>query len=176
MRKIKAAIENSILAYNNNKKIKTSNIKLNKLIISPGGVGTTFLIDHISNYTSVNKANDIDNLKHLIDITIDDDTKVIFIHGNIDDIYKSINRRGWLKKQTSKLGCIFCSFIPNKYLESIFKKKIEKQIKNFKNKKNVLNIEYDEIWDNKQLIKDYFKIESKEFIQNFPERKKRTKN
>lgn len=174
MKKITASIENFKLAIENNNTKKTSSINLNTLVISPGGVGTTFLINHISKFIKVNKEDDSDNLKHLNDIIIDDNTKVIFISGNIKDIYKSIKRRNYLKKQTSKLGCLFCTFLPDIIVGALFKRLIELQINRFKNKNNVLNIEYDEIWDKKQEIKEYLGIKSTNFMTEFPVRKKRT--
>ena len=39
--------------------------KMNTIIVSPGGVGTTFIMQHFSRYLHVNCVHDSDGLKHV---------------------------------------------------------------------------------------------------------------
>jgi hypothetical protein len=85
------------------------------LIMSPGGVATTFLIDHVSQYISINDRNDSDWLKHLPYIPKSVAGKrVLYIYGNAEQIYQSLKRREYRRIQAAKLGCPTCMLVSGK--------------------------------------------------------------
>ena len=48
---------------------------------------------------------------------------------------------------------------------------VNKQIKSFKNKHNVFVLEFDQIWEKKEQLKNFLEIQNDKFIQNFPLKK-----
>ena len=80
------------------------------LVVSPGGVATTTLMEHISKFTKCNDPHDADGFKHLPSVTFRKarKPKIIFITGCIDDIERSLTRRGWFYHHGALLGNPFC--------------------------------------------------------------------
>ena len=148
------------------------------LVISPGGVGTSFLIHHLSRFIALNDFEDKDGLKHLPKVSKSWllEKKILFVSGKEEDIYRSIKNRGFLGFQSAKLGCYLCQFSASKLQKYFFKKAVAKQIKTYKGYKNsnVLIIEYEDIWDNILEIKGFFSIGDDDFQIGFPNKKART--
>ena len=82
--------------------------RLDVVVISPGGVGSTLLIDQLAPHLRVNSRDDADHLKHLPRLPDDFPPylKIIFIHGEIEDVVQSIRRRGWVARHGSKLASV----------------------------------------------------------------------
>ena len=93
---------------------KDSNIDL--LIVSPGGVATTTLINYLKLYKKVNDENDRDGYKHLnkFPFISKADLKILYIYGNYEKIYNSLKRRNIFQSQMVKLGCPLCYLLRGK--------------------------------------------------------------
>ena len=147
-------------------------INLDLLIISPGGVATTTLIKYLKFYKNVNEENDSDGYKHLRKFPIleNENTKILYIHGSPEKIYNSLKRRNIFQTQMVKLGCPMSYLLWGKYEKFFFKLCINRQINNFKNKKNVYVLYFDDIWKKKEELKEYLDIKDDNFVKNFPPR------
>ncbi len=100
------------------------------LVISPGGVASTTLLEYFARFGHTNDPYDSDSLKHCPIAKIADNqaTKTLFIYGNPTAIYQSIRRRGWVDIQGAKLGGVITAF-PIPYLQEwAFKRLVKKQI------------------------------------------------
>lgn len=148
------------------------------LVVSPGGVATTMLIQHISRFSSVNCKNDSDGLKHLPHPPrLDSNVRVLFIYGDVETSCRSIVRRGWLAEQSAKLGAILPLVMPSYFAENLFKAAIQRQINRWqefcKCQGNTMCIHYDELWDRIQDIGGLIGIRNEEFVSQFPARRER---
>lgn len=149
------------------------------LVVSTGGVATTFLMIYLSKFVELNSAGDDDGYKHIAKPLGRRSGKTLFIHGNSEEIYNSIRRRKWLRYHGAKLGCILCLFSWGDLRKKFFIASIKRQVLAFKAAANHdpelnLVIEYDELWDKKEEIKKFFEIMEDRFIHEFPARKQRT--
>ncbi len=155
--------------YSIPKKISTE-INLDLMVISTGGVATTSLINYLKLYKKVNDENDKDGYKHLSRFPFVDNNKlkIIYIYGEYEKIYNSLKRRNIFQEQMVKLGCPFCYLLRGRLERFFFKICIDKQIKSFKDKDNVFVLEFDEIWEKKEQLKKFLEIENNNFIENFP--------
>jgi len=79
---------------------------LDVLVVSYGGVGTTFMIDYISRYKSVNDSKNSDGLKHTPwqPVALNRKMKVLYIFGDPVDATKSLFRRGYHAVQANNLS------------------------------------------------------------------------
>lgn len=154
----------------------SNDIKKERIIISPGGVATTFLIEYLSRFETVNDKNDIDGLKHLPYIPVDFHGKIIFISGAPKEITSSLVRRDFQGIQAAKLGCVLCQFCWGALQRKLLIRAVENQIRIFKKRKdkNILFINYEDIWTKKEDIASHFGIHDESFCRNFPSRKQRT--
>ena len=75
------------------------------IVVSFGGVGTTFLIEFLSKYLKVNDAGDMDKIKHspLPPISFNKKVKYIYVYGNPQLTVVSLFRRGFHFRQSIKL-------------------------------------------------------------------------
>jgi len=147
------------------------------LIISPGGVATTMLINYLSKYIQVNDPNDKDLLKHLTKLpsNLNKHTKILYIYGDTKSIFLSLKRRNYFYSHCLKMNCLKCLFFQGGLQYKFFEDRINYQ-KNLLTKNQnyqLLVLSYDEIWTKKNKIKKFFKISSKEFIDRFPQKKSR---
>ena len=79
-------------------------VPLDVLIVGPGGSGSTEFIEHVSKYYVCNSPKDSDGLKHIPTLPSRKIAeKILFVHGDIDDIRSSLSRRGILLIQLIKL-------------------------------------------------------------------------
>ena len=148
------------------------------LVISPGGVGTTILIEHLTNYIAVNCPYDTDGLKHLPKLPARwrKNRKILFVTGDFEDTYNSMKRRGWLFAQSMKLGCVLCQFTDGDRQKEYNRRSVLKQRAAMEQlpDSSVLIIRYEDIWDKLEAIKDFFGIAAPDFVGTFPERQPRT--
>ena len=75
-------------------------------VISPGGVGTTFLIEFLSKYKTLNHPYDFDDIKHLPipPLSKNKRLKIIFIYGDPIESTISLFSRNFQYLQLSKLN------------------------------------------------------------------------
>lgn len=159
-------------------KFKIYNTDVRNLVVSPGGVGTTFVMEYLEKYIKINNKSDRDQLKHIpnIPLSLKKNVKILFITSNFEEIYKSLEKRDWVKYNALKLGSPLSKIHKKKKLKKIFYHLVEKQKKAFENNKKhcILIIEYKDIWKKKMEIMKHFEIKNLEFLENFPEKKERT--
>ena len=169
LRYVKKFFLSVINYFSKPKKILNKN-HLNLLVISPGGVATTTLIKYLKLYKKVNDVNDSDGFKHLSKYPIIEkkNLKIIYIYGSHEKIYNSLKRRNIFHTQLVKLGCPLCYLFWGSIEKFFFKLCVNRQINNFKNKKNVYVLYFDNIWNKKNDLKKYLKIDSDKFVKNFP--------
>lgn len=153
----------------------------NVLIVSPGGVATTMLIEHIGQFTVTNLPGDSDGLKHLPRPPrwASEIEKVIFVYGDRSEVYLSIKRRGWVGKQGAKLGSLLAATFPGAIARLAFITAVGKQIESWNHwcslhPERRLFLTYDEIWQSCEKIGDFCGIEDKNFVETFPRRENRT--
>ena len=161
-----------INSFSNPKEIsKDTNLDL--LIVSTGGVATTTLINYLKLYKKVNDANDRDELKHLnkFPLIVNKNLKILYIYGNYEKIYNSLKRRNIFQSQMVKLGCPLCYLFRGSLEKFFFKSCVNKQIKEFRSKKNVYTLKFENMWENKVEIKNFLEIKDSDFIKNFPLKK-----
>ena len=146
------------------------------IVISPGGVGTTFLMTHLSGYIDLNDPDDKDWLKHLPTLPKRlSGQKVLYIYGDTTQILSSLRRRGYDRIQSAKLGCVLCQLLPQRLLSERLGRVVQNQMSHFQqcNTPSVFKIRYDDIWDSKDTIAAFFEIGCPTFLTNFPPKKKR---
>lgn len=147
------------------------------VIISTGGVGTTMLMEHCNRFITVNSTGDWDGLKHLPNLprSFPDTVPIIYIYGDTEAIYASIDRRGWLGKQGAKLGSPSCFLTFGALRKRLFLNAVERQINAFRDLKRprTLRLHYEQLWDNTQAIADALNIRDPDFVATFPARRAR---
>lgn len=147
------------------------------VICSPGGVGTTFLMRHISKFRKTNDYFDEDSLKHLPTppLFLRKNPKMIFISGNSEQAMQSIIRRGWLSIQGAKLGCIRCALSGDtEKSRAAYIKAVHRQKENYEALQDkVLFLDFEDIWSRKEDVAHFLGIEEAEFLSDFPERRER---
>ena len=165
----------------NRHKIGELSKDLDVLIVSPGGVATTFLLRYVSAFMKTNDIHDLDGLKHVTppsDFVFREDLKVIYLTGELSDIENSLVKRGWLFEQYIKLGGYLHYFYNSKKLRSHFKVLVSDQFKIFrslsKNNENVMIIHYDDLWDLKKELSNFLCLDPQSFVNSFPEKRTRT--
>lgn len=177
-RKLKNIIKIFVRKINQRNNLKK--FELEACILSPGGSGTTYLMEFIKHFKKINCYHDSDFLKHqykpplkLLNIGV----KVIFLKAKPEDIYNSMKRRGWIEEQSIKinsLGGVLCS---GKLQKFFFIKNVEKLINSFQilepKYPNLLIIDYDNIPQSIEVIKNFLDIDDKSFVENFPKQKQR---
>ena len=155
------------------------------LIVSAGGVGTTFLMNFIMEFKSINHRYDYDDLKHnsLPPISKNKNLKIIYVFGNPIDATISLFRRNFQSTQSIKLNknYIFKNHIKAETKLSDYSKSqidcfhFENHFNNYYEKflvYDTLFLKYEKIHENIEEILDFCEIERKS-IKKFPKRKKR---
>ena len=104
------------------------------LVTSPGGVGSTFLMRYISEFTTLNHLYDHDGLKHppIYTPKLQNKRRILYVFGTPDSIAASIGRRDWLRVQGAKLGSIQTALSFGGGLKANFRKAVERQVSSFK--------------------------------------------
>jgi len=151
------------------------------LVISPGGVGTTFLMAYIVKKIpgiSLNHIHDNDGFKHMANFPwLLSKHKILYVNGDINDIVNSISRRGWVLQQSAKLGCSVCQLLWNdEHLERSFIRAIKRQMNYFKSREssNLMVTNYEDLWLKAEDIAIFFEApDVNDFCKNFPKRKSR---
>tara|TARA_B100001248_G_scaffold182236_1_gene138728 strand:- start:2958 stop:3710 length:753 start_codon:yes stop_codon:yes gene_type:complete len=159
------------------------------VITSYGGVGTTFIISHLSRYLKTNNPEDKDYFKHssLPLISSNPNIKFVYIYGNPMLAVISLFRRNYFKDHLSKLqrwnkGNIDSIFY-NLSIEDYAKNGIDLldlsgHFYNWYDKHlfyQTLFIRYETLHENLDILFNFCEIPSKH-IDNFPKRKYRVSN
>lgn len=155
-----------------------SAVPIDLLIVSPGGVGTTFLSEYIARYVSLNKSSDGDTLKHMPRppewLKPDRSMRVIFVDGADEEIYDSIARRGWVNVQGAKLGSLCAIFTRGSIQKSAFLGSVHRQRRAWQTWGDcggrLLVVEYDRLWDEIDQIGDFVGAPRETFKHYFPDR------
>jgi len=151
---------------------------LQAAVISPGGVGTTMLINHLAKFVRTNSPDDRDHLKHVprLPARLPPTVKVLFVHGSVDDIVQSIARRGWIARHGSKLGSLTSVLCGGRMQARALRHAVRRQIQWFTAhpRANVLTIRYEELWDSLDRVSSFVGIDDPSFLTTFPIRRPRT--
>ena len=107
-------------------------------VASPGGSGTTMLLEYLSQFTTTNDVNDADGMKHCLAPPKECLAAMLYIYDDVDVVVSSIDRQGWLEVQTRKLG--YVSIGPQWLKRWIFAGAVRAQIDNWKSEPSVLAI------------------------------------
>jgi hypothetical protein len=148
------------------------------LVVSPGGVGTTFLMEHLARFADVNDPHDQDRLKHLPGPPpglAGSRTRVIFVTGQPATIAGSLRRRGWLRQQSAKLGSVGGIVLTGAEAERAFLKAVAEQKRRWTQAgvEHLMMIEYEDIWDRVGDLANFLSISDPAFTAEFPARKER---
>ncbi len=151
---------------------------LEVLVVSPGGVATTFLLNYLNGFVSVNDPHDGDGLKHLPGLPLmreGEGVKVLFISGDPNDVYASIKRRGWVEVQGAKLGSLMTVVLRGGFQKYMFIRSVKAQERRWRQcgVRDLLFIDYDEIWENVEKIGKFIGIDDEGFVKNFPPKRPR---
>jgi len=150
---------------------------LDVLVVSPGGVGTTVLIDHCKKYLTINDRDNLDGLKHKIKPfnNFKKELKIIYIDGDSLDIYSSLKRRNYFQTQLlnfeSLLGVISSRLVDIKKFEKLLK--LHKRNWSNMTGENILFLNYENLFESSKKINTFLDIQETSFIETFPKRKKR---
>ncbi|WP_164100402.1 hypothetical protein [Candidatus Laterigemmans baculatus] len=148
-------------------------------IVSPGGVATTALLQHLSRFLTVNAVSDSDGLKHWPrppqDWSALGGTRILFVSGDADVIYRSIRRRGWVEAQAAKLGCLTGVIARGDRQRRAFIAAVEAQKANWRaaSSESLRFITYDTLWDSAEHLAAYFGIDDRRFVSEFPKQRAR---
>lgn len=147
-------------------------------VVSPGGVGTTFLMEYLSKYVRLNHPYDDDGLKHWPAPPAElsnNRIKVIFVTGKIDNIVDSIDRRDWLATQSVNLGSVIGAISHRQRRRRAFRKAVQRQFQTWSrlSSDEILTLVYDDIWDSIPQIAEFLDLDVATFVDGFPKRKPR---
>jgi hypothetical protein len=147
---------------------------LQGVVVSPGGVATTALMEHLQKFLPINCAHDKDGLKHMMAPAWAAALPCLYLTGSEDEIVASLRRRGYITIQIAKLGGLAGLFVRGRLQDIILKKLIRRQKANWAAKPNCLVIGYDELWGAADEIARHFKITDERFFADFPQRRDRS--
>jgi len=160
--------------------------EIDVLICSTGGVGTTFLMKHISNYKVTNKSNGKDSFKHLVfpPLSYNQNIKYVYIFGNpIESVISLFSRnfQHWHSSKLLKFNNSVKSIGHNTTLEEYTRERTDRFLfsEHFNNWLTLskfyptLFLKYEKIWENLEILYDFLEIPLEE-IKSFPEQKKRS--
>ncbi|MEM7702943.1 MAG: hypothetical protein AAF251_13465 [Pseudomonadota bacterium] len=118
------------------------------LVFSPGGVGTTLLIQELGRYVRVNRPHDRDGLKHLpTPRNLPARVKVVFVTGAFDSVCQSLERRGFLPGQLAKLGSPLGPLLPKARARAALRALVKRQKQAWSRlpPSQILFVDYDEL-------------------------------
>jgi|GEM_PF-600208 len=161
--------------------------KIDIVVVSYGGVGTSFLLDFLAQYKTTNSSRDIDGFKHspLPPISFNRNVKFVYVYGNPQmaaaslflrnyAIPHSIKLQRWIDKNTSSIpnGMTLQEYaslgVDRFHFENHFFNWYDKYLPCIP----TLFVRYETIFDNIEHILEFVGI-PKSGINRFPEKKKR---
>lgn len=163
------------------------------LVVSPGGCGSVNLIKYLENFGKSNlyfeKKYKVFGLGHIYkpsNFIFKNKIKIIIIKRDFEEIYKSMESRGFIRNAFN----IFGDTLPFAYI-NIFKdkKKLKKKYLNYLNKfyfnwnnydkSLILEVNYPQLYEDldcRKNIKKFLSIKNDNFIKNFPNFKRYEKD
>lgn len=155
------------------------------LVVSAGGVGTTFLIKAIGKYRRVNCTDDTDGFKHLTipPISRNPDLKIIYLFGDPIMACTSLFRRSYHHTQSIKNGKYMSSsyVIPFEMTVEAYSRGqrdglyFERHFDHWQRRfpiQHCLFVRYESIFDHLDTIADFLELPPA-FLESFPAQKKR---
>ena len=160
--------------------------EIDVLICSTGGVGTTILMKHISNYKVTNNINDKDRFKHLVfpPLSYNQNIKYVYIFGYpIESVISLFSRNShhWHSSKLLSFNNSVKSIGQNTTIEEYARERTDRFLfsEHFNNWLTLskfyptLFLKYGKIWENLEILYDFLEIPLEE-IKSFPEQKKRS--
>jgi hypothetical protein len=147
------------------------------LVVSPGGVGTTMVLEHLRRFVRVNDPFDRDGLKHLPRPPKfgSAQTRTVFLSGRPDDIFDSLNRRGWVDGHGSLLGSFATVLSSPQRKREHFAAALGRQRDAWSNYRGeIMFIDYGELWERLPELERFLELEKTDFLRTFPQRRRRT--
>jgi hypothetical protein len=159
-------------------KLKTGKDRRDVVVCSPGGVATTALMLHLGSFMEINHPSDSDGLKHLPNPReLRRDQKIVFVHGETQEIIESLRRRKYVLSHVLKLGGWRGMLVAlrKSHWESFLAVQVENQKRLFLSMPSdqCFSVSYDRLWDSTGELADFLNLPDK-FVADFPERRSRT--
>ena len=142
------------------------------VVVSPGGVATTMILEYLHTFVRTNDRIDRDGLKH-IPAPIDSNSKFVFLYGDVDIVCASLERRGYLRTHGAKLGSPLSVVTFGRLRRRLVRAAIQRQISAFTARREVLSIHYDELWERLDELRVFLEISDMSFVDRFPPRQGR---
>jgi hypothetical protein len=147
------------------------------LVVSPGGVGTTMLLEHLQRFVRVNDPFDRDGLKHLPRPPKfrSARTRTVFLSGPPDDIFDSLNRHGWVEGHGSLFGS-FATVLssPQRKRERVAAALARQREAWSAHRGEIMFVDYGELWERLPELERFLGLEQTDFQRTFPQRRRRT--
>lgn len=148
-------------------------------VVSPGGVGTTAFMWHVSRFRSVNAPDDTDERKHIPRPPHEKPgckVRYIFITGPSGDIYRSLSRRGWVEVQGALLGAFMPVILRGRPQQQALAAAVARQRRHWTGQSSdrVLVLDYAELWDAAEKVAAFLDIQAPEFITGYPRKRPRS--
>jgi hypothetical protein len=158
--------------------VRAPNAILDVWVVSPGGVGTTALMKHVSQFKRINAPDDSDSLKHLprpLRLANEGDIRFLFISGPEDEIYNSLKRRGWLEDQAANLGAPLAVLLRGRMQKWALLRAVRRQRHAWEREapKHMLSLDYRDLFEAGPTLAEYFGIADRAFVADYPQRKQR---
>lgn len=146
------------------------------MVISPGGVATTTLLEFLDWYQDTNLATDADGIKHLPYVpwrAIKSGSRVLYLTGPCEDSEASLRRRGLLLFQILKLFRMryFREVLQSRDAREVLIRLCRKQASEYKNasaSERVMVLEYRELFTHQDKILQFFRISDPRAKDYFP--------
>lgn len=160
--------------------INLKETKIDVVVCSPGGCGNVTLNNHLEKYCLSNNGltrlySKKYSLMHLfkpLPFMIKRRIKIILIKRDLEEIYNSHKKRGFLRNSLIWYGDMFSFY---KFKNEDYKKKkfisyLKKYYQNWETYPSDIKLEinYKDLWNSSEKIGKFLKINSPHFIETFP--------
>lgn len=136
------------------------------------------VLEHLARYVRVNDPHDRDGLKHLPRPPKFGSarTRTIFLSGPSDDIFDSLDRRGWVEGHGSLLGSFSIVLSGSRKKRERFAAALARQHDAWlAHGGEILFVDYATLWESLPEIERFLGLQNTEFLRTFPQRRPRTK-
>lgn len=148
-------------------------LRLEVLIVGPGGCGSTTLLRHVSKYFNCNDPADKDGLKHLPAPPPPElAEKIIYVGGEVNDMKESLRRRGWILRQVLKLRPYPSMWKLGGSFNFEFLVQLQRGKFSELRGTPVLFVHYNDLFESAQIISDFLGHKDG-FVSSFPKRQER---
>jgi hypothetical protein len=147
------------------------------LVVSPGGVGTTMILEHLQRFVRVNDPHDLDGLKHLPRPPKfrGAQTRTVFLSGPADDIFDSLDRRGWVEGHGLLFGSFAIVLSGSQRKRERFAVALARQREAWSaHRGEIMFVDYGELWERLPELERFLGLEQTDFLRTFPQRRRRT--